>query len=208
MYFHSIIDRDEYCTEHDVPLGETTGNEEGLAQDLLKIGTTPNFAFIVPNLCHDGHDPTPTERLRGKTKCRNGEIGGAPAVNEFLDKWVPKIRDSPAFKKDGMLVITFDEAEDDHAPHPDSCATPDERPGPNTPTPGGEHAPDACKGRGGGKVGAVVLSPFITKPSKNDNYYNHYSLLRSIEDLFGLDHDHLGFAGQPGPTMFREGGVL
>jgi hypothetical protein len=30
--------------------------------------------------------------------------------------------------------------------------------------------------------------------------YNHYSLLRSIEDLFGLPH--LGFAGQAGLTPF------
>jgi len=30
--------------------------------------------------------------------------------------------------------------------------------------------------------------------------YNHYSLLRSIEDVFGLRH--LGYAGRPGLASF------
>jgi hypothetical protein len=34
----------------------------------------------------------------------------------------------------------------------------------------------------------------------NDNPYNHYAMLRSIEDLFGLGH--LGFAGQQGLSAF------
>ncbi len=40
---------------------------------------------------------------------------------------------------------------------------------------------------GGGQVGALLISPWV-KPNTNDvlNYYNHYSLLASIENLFGL----------------------
>jgi hypothetical protein len=34
----------------------------------------------------------------------------------------------------------------------------------------------------------------------NTTGYNHYSLLRSVEDIFGLDH--LGFAGVPGLAPF------
>jgi phosphatidylinositol-3-phosphatase len=30
--------------------------------------------------------------------------------------------------------------------------------------------------------------------------YNHYSLLRSVEDIFGLDH--LGFAAETGTSSF------
>jgi hypothetical protein len=33
-------------------------------------------------------------------------------------------------------------------------------------------------------LGAVVLSPYITPGTKPKNSYNHYSLLRTIEDLF------------------------
>jgi hypothetical protein len=110
VYFHSIIDDDEYCKDHDVPLVDTTG--EGLEKDLRRVETTPNFAFISPNLCHDGHDPTPKDRKLGKRSCRTGEVGGVRAVNEFLLEWIPKIENSPAFKDDGLIIITFDEAED------------------------------------------------------------------------------------------------
>jgi hypothetical protein len=116
-----------------------------------------------------------------------------------LLEWVPKIENSPAFKDDGLLIITFDEAEDRGAPHPDSTATADERPGPNAIQPGRD-------GPGGGRVGAVVLSPFVKPGSFNHVGYNHYSLLRSIEDMFGLDH--LGFAAQPGLKTFQDGGVF
>ena len=45
---------------------------------------------------------------------------------------------------------------------------------------------------GGGQVGALLLSPFI-KQGVSQEPYNHFSLLRTIEDLFGLTH--LGYAG-------------
>jgi hypothetical protein len=59
--------------------------------------------------------------------------------------------------------------------------------GPNTPSPG-------IKGPGGGKVGAVLISPCIAGGTITATPYNHYALLRSIEDIFGLGY--LGYAGQ------------
>ena len=55
-------------------------------------------------------------------------------------------------------------------------------------------------GAGGGRVGAVLLSPFIRPGTRSDQPYNHYALLRSLEDLFGLTH--LGYAGQKGLRRF------
>ena len=49
-------------------------------------------------------------------------------------------------------------------------------------------------------VGAVVLSKFVRAGTVVTTPYNHYSLLRTIEDLFGLDR--LGFAAQPGEGSF------
>ena len=43
-------------------------------------------------------------------------------------------------------------------------------------------------GPGGGRVGAVLLSPLIQPGTVSTVPYNHYSLLRSIEDIFGLPH--------------------
>jgi hypothetical protein len=104
---------------------------------------------------------------------------------------VPRITASPAFQHDGMLVITFDEAELGEPGGSDACCG--EQAGPNSPLPG-------ITGPGGGRVGAVVLSPFVTPGSVNETPYNHYSLLRTMEDAFGLDH--LGFAGADGLTSF------
>ncbi|MGH3764672.1 MAG: hypothetical protein ACRDTX_05910 [Pseudonocardiaceae bacterium] len=62
---------------------------------------------------------------------------------------------------------------------------------------------------GGGRIGAVLLNPnYIKAGSANPTPYNHYSALRSYEDLLGLDvggadgQGHLGFAAQPGLRAF------
>src|SRR5205807_694005 len=98
------------------------------------------------------------------------------------------------FKRDGMLIIIFDEA-DFGASNPDTTACCGEQSGPNAVMPG-------VTGPGGGRVGAVAISRFIQPGTINDNPYNHYALLRSIEDLFGLSH--LGFAGAQGLNAFGQ----
>jgi hypothetical protein len=46
----------------------------------------------------------------------------------------------------------------------------------------------------------VLISQHVTPGSVNSNGYNHYSLLRSIENVFGLSH--LGYANQSGLKAF------
>ncbi len=63
---------------------------------------------------------------------------------------------------------------------------------------------------GGGDTGSVLISPFIRPGSVSTVYYNHYSWLRTMEDLFdvghaspGLDHEgHIGYAAQLGLAPF------
>jgi hypothetical protein len=172
VYFHSIIDDAAACAARDVPFTQ-------LQSDLASAATTPNLSFVVPDLCHDGHDAA----------CADGGPGGLPAADAFLRAWVPRIVASPAFRADGLLVVTFDEAEND------SSACCGEQPGPNTPAPGGQSG-----GPGGGRTGAVLLSPFIRPGTTSAQQYNHYSLLRSIEDVFALPH--LGYAAAPGLRPF------
>jgi hypothetical protein len=174
MYFHSIIDDEASCQQHVVDLANLTA-------DLQDATATPNLTFITPDLCDDGHD----------SPCVDGRPGGLVSADAFLQAWVPKILDSPAFKADGMLVVTFDEAEFGDPSGATACCG--EVPGPNSPLPG-------INGPGGGRTGAVVLSQFTAPGSVNQTPYNHYSLLRTIEDLFGLDH--LGYAGAAGLQPF------
>ena len=116
-----------------------------------------------------------------------------------------------------MLIITFDESdvEDEYeaSSHAvkvtggDAAACCNEQPGPNLPAyrAGAGIARTAINGPGligpgGGRIGAVLLSPFIKPGTESRMPYNHYALLRSVEDIFGLSH--LGFAGQPGLKGF------
>ena len=63
---------------------------------------------------------------------------------------------------------------------------------------------------GGGDTGSVLISPYIKPGSVSTRFYNHYSWLRTMEDLFdvsrasrGLDgRGHLGYAAQPGLAPF------
>jgi hypothetical protein len=54
---------------------------------------------------------------------------------------------------------------------------------------------------GGGRVGAVLLSPFIKPGTVSNVGYNHYSLLKSIEQIFNIK-EYLGYANQPGLASF------
>jgi hypothetical protein len=172
--------------------GQCQANDVGLDQlpiDLQSEGTTPNLAFIVPDQCEDGHTACPSTFPVGNPITDDqDELRQADA---FLKKWVPQITSSQAFKDDGLLVVTFDEAVEMTA-----CCN--ERPGPADPAPGGYVA--GLPGPGGGDTGAVLISRFVASGSLSLNGYNHYSLLRSIEDLFGLSH--LGYAAQTGLAPF------
>jgi len=175
VYFHSIIDDQERCDAHVVPL-------ERLPEDLRHDFSTPSYVFITPNLCEDGHD----------APCVDGKPGGLVSSDGFLQQWVPLILDSDAFQENGLLAILFDEAESTGA-GADASACCSQPIGPNTPLAG-------ITGLGGGRTGAVLISPFIEAGSVNDTPYNHYSFLRTVEDLFGLPH--LGYAGAAGLEAF------
>jgi phosphatidylinositol-3-phosphatase len=177
VYFHSIIDDNYYCEQHVVPLTR-------LPADLSQAQKTPSLSFITPDLCHDGHDEP----------CANGEPGGLVSADAWLREWVPRITGSPAFKRDGLLLITFDEAEAEGSA-PDASACCNQAQFPNTPNNGGP-----VPGRGGGRVGAVALSPFIRPGTVSSHNYNHFSALRSLEQLFGLPL--LGYAASPDPGSF------
>jgi hypothetical protein len=65
---------------------------------------------------------------------------------------------------------------------------------------GARQLPFVNSPQGGGRVGAVVLSNFVQPGTVVTAPYNHYSALRTIEDLFGLAY--LGFAGEAGANSF------
>jgi phosphatidylinositol-3-phosphatase len=212
MYFHSIIDQPS-CSHHVV-------NLKVLTDDLRSTRTTPNFSLIAPNLCNDGHDGDGTGAA-GKG-CVDGNPGGLASTDLFLKSWVPKILESPAYKEDGLLIITFDEG--DFSP-PETTTDPQtgktvittraagehccgQRIGPNISRPVVQTFVESSKvtylvkiqGYGGDRIGAVLLSRFIKPGTVSNMPYNHYSLLKSLEDIYRLEH--LGYAGRGGLRTF------
>jgi phosphatidylinositol-3-phosphatase len=176
LYFHSVIDSPG-CAAGDVGL-------DRLKPDLAEARRTPSFSYIVPDRCHDG-SPTP---------CAPGAPAGLAPADAFLQRVVPEITGSKAYKDGGLLVITVDEAPSsgEFGDSSSCCGQPGY---PNL------AAPPTGRGHGGGAVGALLLSPFIKGATTSQEPYNHFSLLRTAEDLFGLRH--LGYAGLPHVPSFE-----
>ena len=94
MYFESVIANQSFCDQHIVSF-------QPLLHDLASATTTPAFSWISPNLCFDGHD----------APCVTGDPGGLTEIDAFLQIWIPQILNSPAYKQNGLIVITFDEGQ-------------------------------------------------------------------------------------------------
>ncbi len=77
---------------------------EALPADLS--GKAPNFAFIVPNLCHDGH---------GSVNCED-PARLAHDFDDFVKRTIGAIRASPNWSPTSAIVVTFDEGESRDTP--------------------------------------------------------------------------------------------
>ncbi len=95
-------------------------------------------------------------------QCNNSHDCPVTTADKFLGAQVNKIINSPAFDENSLLIITFDEGSSD--------AT--------------------CCGvsAGGGHIVTILISP-LAKPGFQDSTpYNHYSVLRTIEESWGMPH--------------------
>ena len=181
VYFHSIIDNTTECNQNVVPLGDTSGNlpagvlpgTTGLVTDLQSVATTPNFSFITPNLCDDGHDYPCVNETSPDTSDVND-------ISDWLQTWIPIIEASPAYQQNGLIEVTFDESDFSGPTAYSACCG-------ETPGPAANAGGNGISGPGGGQIGTILISPSITPGLVvTKTSYNHYSSLASIEDLFGL----------------------
>ena len=160
VYYPPIVENQARCDAHVRPYSELPPLLAGSAD------AVPNYVFITPDTCNDGHD----------APCADGRPGGLVSADAWLSANVPLILNSAAFADRGALVITFDESGfDDFS---GCCAS-------GTPPVGVN---------GGGRIGALVLSPLVKPGTVSDTKYDHHSLLRTVEDGFGIA-EHLNNAG-------------
>ena len=224
-----------------------------LAPELKSVKTTPSLVYVVPDRCHDG-SPDP---------CAPGQPAGLGPADAFLRTVIPEIEASPAYKADGMIVITADEAPQTGpnadneqllraagaVPEPagrghrhdrhdgldrrhgrrrhdrrhratgttgasgdtgatgttgDTGATSTTGPTGSTAATGTTGPTIAATPLGGGQIGMLLISRFVKPNTINAiNEFNTYSLLASIEQLFGLQLT--GYASDKTLSVFGPG---
>ncbi len=142
-------------------------------------GDLPNYAQMIPNQCNDMHG------LKGNyvpEDCdRDNEAGLIARADRELGKIVDAIMAGPQWKaKDNSaIVITFDENDQsDAGGHGDGCCG---------------SAPDDEYNPGGGWIPTIVITNHGPRGLEDPTPYNHYSLLRTTEDAFGIK-EHLRHA--------------
>lgn len=103
----------------------------------------PAYAFVAPDLCHDGHDCS------------------LATADSFLRSWLPPILRIPRT----AVFVVFDEG--------------------------------TTSIEGGGQIAAFVAGTAVKGGLVVRRHVDHYTVLRTVEDLFGLPH--LGASGTAAP---------
>ena len=103
VYFTSLTSGTD-CLDNDVGL-------TALQYDLRTGSQAPSVSFILPNVCHDGSD----------APCSPAAPAGLTQSDTFLRSTVTEIEKSSAYKDNGLIAITFDEAAQS-GPHADPSA--------------------------------------------------------------------------------------
>jgi len=141
----------------------------------LASGDLPNFALIIPNQCNEMHGlyfpgmPTDCNAISSGLLIQRGDAE--------IGRLIAKLQASPAWRSSGnvAIIITFDE---DSAGKRDGCCG---------------VTPNAVSNFGGGRIPTIVITNHGPRGVTDDTPYSHYSLLRTMEDAFGISQ-HLGHA--------------
>ncbi len=163
----AAVQADPRRAEHIVGFGQLDAD---LAADRL-----PNFALIVPNQCDEMHGlvgvglPAGCSALDTAGLIRRGDA----EVGEL----VRRIQATAAWRGAGnvAIVVTFDEGAG--RVRAGCCGV----------------TPAAASNYGGGHIPTVVITNHGPRGVRDETPYNHYSLLRTLEDAFGISK-HLGLA--------------
>lgn len=154
----------------------------------LQANTAPNYSHIVLNQCDEMHGLPECPRTADLIKVGDQQIG--KLVNQITQSKLWAAPDNNA------IVITWDE---------------DDNPLIKTETQGccGTD-PKSAANFGGGHIATIVITSHGVRGVVDETPYNHYSLLRTTEDAFGI-HEYLNQAGntaqgvKPMRSLFASG---
>jgi hypothetical protein len=157
--------------------------------ELANPKTMPRFVFIAPDQCNDMHGAGPS--------CPSSDINFDPAAGDFVETGLLKeetlikkgdafardtvtaIMNSPSFTENSAIFIIWDESDLSNF----GC----------------------CGEPGGGHIPMVMITK-SNKPSASTTPFNHYSLLATIEDGFGLPRIANAKNATPMWDLFPNGG--
>ncbi len=138
--------------------------------------TMPNFVWISPDQCADMHGINGDTAVYADAGFCTGTAAGSDMSAEviqygdaFVGGLVTTIMASPTWNQGSAIVIVFDE--DDYVGTAGCCNSP-------TGVDGGY--------LGGALVPAIVISSLVAGPVTSADQYNHYSLLATIQQMWGL----------------------
>jgi phosphatidylinositol-3-phosphatase len=180
-----------------------------LATDLQKESTTPNFVWISPNQCHDMHggvftpvaadgsDGTPCPFGSAKDDANDASL--KKKADDFVKGAVTAIEASPAWKGGSAAIFiltdendfTGDASTDGWESAAGCCDSPILPPGYQFLGSNGQ--PDGKTWAGGTYGGGLIPAIVVTNKGKTGGYtnatpFNHYSLLATIEQAWGLGY--------------------
>jgi Phosphoesterase family len=148
------------CLANDTPAGTASAGMSTFNADLAS-GNVAAFNTVIPNGCDDG------ERNCAPVNNRYTQF------DDFLAAEVPLIEASPAFGRNGKIIISYDESER-------------------------MDGQDPATGLGdGGHTVCAILSPLVV-PGDYPSVTYAYSVLRTLQDGFGLPR-YLGAAADVSP---------
>jgi phosphatidylinositol-3-phosphatase len=135
----------------------------------LQAGNVPNYSHIIFNQCNEMH---------GLARCPN--LANLIATGDAkIGETVRQITNSPLWKsaKNNAIVITWDEDDGSTKSTPGCCG----------------FDPKSQANFGGGRIATIVITNHGARGVVDPTPYNHYSLLRTTEEAFGIS-EYLNFA--------------
>jgi hypothetical protein len=226
VYFSTIAESREECEKHDV-------GYELLTHDLQFKKATPALSLIFPNACHAGGEtecepgaPKGAQGITEELKTLVPAIMASPAYEEggvilITSAQAPQAGDNadpsgcclaPAYPN---LVAAGIQSAATPSTTTTGTSTTETSTSPTEAgaEPEGETEPtkyteeSVLETGGGGKVGLLMISPYVEAGKVEETEYaNHFTLLKSLEKMFGVEP--LGYATEEemptlSPTLFR-----
>jgi hypothetical protein len=156
-----------YDVQHDPKRAEHIVSFHELDADLAS-GHLPSFALIVPNQCNEMHGVGGEGLPPG---CSDHDLAGLiRRGDKEAGDLVARIMATSAWgsAENVAIVVTFDEGA--HGARGGCCAT----------------TPDSAANYGSGHIPTIVITNHGPRGLADPTPYDHYSLLRTLEDAFGI----------------------